>query len=129
MSRHIGGCILSVTMILITAATLTGCAQERIQPTQAAPQPTQGETAPTQPEAAPTQGAASPTAGGAMGLDGATLLQERCSSCHGIGRVTSQRKTREEWERTVSGMIAMGARLTPEEKAILVEYLAATYGK
>jgi len=60
--------------------------------------------------------------------DGATLLEERCATCHGLDRVTQEKKTREEWERNVARMVAKGAELNEEEQAILVEYLTETYG-
>jgi len=68
-----------------------------------------------------------PTSGPAPVADGATLLRERCTLCHNLERVESARKSAEEWERTVSRMIGRGARLTAEEKTILVEYLATHY--
>jgi hypothetical protein len=72
----------------------------------------------------PTQ--ASPSATPA--LDGATLLEKRCSVCHSANRPKQVRKTREQWEQTVTRMIGKGAQLTEAEKAVLVDYLAKTYG-
>jgi hypothetical protein len=66
--------------------------------------------------------------GEAMDIDGETLLQERCTECHGLDRVTSVEQTRAEWEETVTDMIERGARLNEEEKTVLVDYLAETYG-
>jgi cytochrome c5 len=59
--------------------------------------------------------------------DGATLLRERCTVCHTLERVESAHKSAEEWEQTVSRMIGRGARLTAEEKTVLLEYLATHY--
>ena len=61
-------------------------------------------------------------------LDGETLLQERCTECHALSRTTSARKSAEEWEDTVVRMIDHGANLNDEEQAVLVDYLAQTYG-
>ena len=60
--------------------------------------------------------------------DGAALLEERCTVCHGLDRTTSKQKTREEWEKTVVRMVNKGAQLNEEEQAILIAYLAETYG-
>jgi cytochrome c5 len=60
--------------------------------------------------------------------DGAALLEERCTVCHGLDRTTSARKTREEWEQTVVRMVGKGAELNEEEQEILIAYLAETYG-
>ena len=61
--------------------------------------------------------------------DGAALLQERCTSCHGLDRTTSERKTQDAWNDTVTRMVEKGAKLSAEEQTALVEYLAATYGE
>lgn len=63
-----------------------------------------------------------------VAADGETLLEERCTECHGLDRTTSQEKTRAEWEETVSRMIDRGAELDEAEKTVLVDYLAETYG-
>jgi cytochrome c5 len=60
--------------------------------------------------------------------DGAALLQERCTVCHSADRITQARKTSTEWDTTVTRMIDKGAQLNSEEKTVLVDYLAATYG-
>jgi cytochrome c5 len=60
--------------------------------------------------------------------DGAALLEERCTVCHGLDRTTSARKTREEWEQTVVRMVGKGAELNEEEQEILIAYLTETYG-
>jgi cytochrome c5 len=79
-----------------------------------------GSTEPTQP--------AQPTAAPAT-ADGAQLLEQRCSVCHGASVPKSQKLTAAEWEQTVGSMITRGAQLTDAEKAVLVEYLAKNYGK
>jgi len=59
--------------------------------------------------------------------DGATLLENRCSVCHPSARPKSKQKTYEQWEATVSRMMAKGAKLTSNEKQILVDYLSNIY--
>jgi mono/diheme cytochrome c family protein len=61
-------------------------------------------------------------------LNGESLLEARCSSCHSADRPRQKQKTREEWQTTVTRMIGKGAELTDAEQAQLVDYLAATYG-
>ena len=60
--------------------------------------------------------------------EGSVLLQERCTVCHSLGRVEQAQKTREGWNLTVSRMVGKGAQLNEDEQAVLVEYLAETYG-
>jgi len=55
-------------------------------------------------------------------------LQERCTACHDLNRVTQAQKTREKWEQTVTRMVGKGAQLNAGEQVTLIEYLAETYG-
>ena len=71
-------------------------------------------------------GSAQPTAPPAS-VDGATLLQERCTVCHGLDRTTSAQKTREEWAQTVTRMVGKGAELNDGEQETLIDYLTETY--
>lgn len=70
-----------------------------------------------------SQGCRSETAG----ADGARLLEERCSVCHKTDIPKNARKSRAEWDKTVSRMIDRGAKLSPEEKRTLVRYLSRVY--
>lgn len=62
-------------------------------------------------------------------LDGATLVQERCSVCHPVARIESSNRTAAEWKTIVDKMISRGAKLTPGEETVVVDYLATTFGK
>ena len=61
--------------------------------------------------------------------DGSTLLQKRCTVCHNLTRVESKKLTSAEWEAIVDRMIGKGAKLSADEKILVIDYLAATYGK
>ncbi|MDP3185031.1 MAG: hypothetical protein Q8M58_07155, partial [Anaerolineales bacterium] len=43
-------------------------------------------------------------------LDGQTLLQERCTVCHSLSRVTSKHKTADQWKTTIERMVGKGAQ-------------------
>jgi cytochrome c5 len=88
-------------------------------------EPTQEEQPTTEPTEAPQE--EEPPAEPAVG-DGAALLEERCTVCHGLERTTQTQKTAEEWEQTVMRMVGKGAQLAEDEQATLIEYLTATYG-
>jgi cytochrome c5 len=60
-------------------------------------------------------------------LDGKSLLEERCTSCHDLGRVERARKTEEGWKTTVERMVEKGARLSQAEQELVIHYLAETY--
>jgi phage FluMu protein Com len=74
---------------------------------------------------------ASPLAEESIGVEsiaiGKTLLEERCTKCHDLNRVTSKSKTLEEWKTTVDRMVNKGADLDMVEQEILIRYLAETY--
>ena len=69
------------------------------------------------------------TAGANMTTDGASLLDVRCSVCHSADRPRQARKTRAQWEETVTRMIGKGAQLSEMEKGVLIDYLAKNYGQ
>ncbi|MBE0503271.1 MAG: heme-binding domain-containing protein [Desulfuromonadales bacterium] len=60
---------------------------------------------------------------------GASLLTSRCSVCHSADRAKRERRSRGQWEETVTRMMANGAQLSGEEKMVLIDYLAQKYGQ
>jgi hypothetical protein len=73
--------------------------------------------------------ASNPTPGPTSSLDGATLVQERCTKCHPLSRVERSNHTAAQWKTIVDTMISRGAQLTPEEETVVVNYLAANFGQ
>ena len=61
--------------------------------------------------------------------EGQSLVQERCTKCHDMKRITRAKKTVEEWAATVERMVSKGANLGPVEKEAVIQYLAETYPK
>ena len=59
--------------------------------------------------------------------DGARLLEERCSVCHPSARPKSKQKTLEQWTATVNRMIGKGAKLSDDEKTVLIDFLSKNY--
>ena len=59
---------------------------------------------------------------------GQVLLEERCTRCHTLERVTAASKSVEEWQATVARMVDKGAQLDGAEAETLMAYLAETYG-
>jgi mono/diheme cytochrome c family protein len=70
----------------------------------------------------------------AMAADQATLdagkkaEQTGCVPCHSLRIVHSQRLSRAAWERELTKMAGWGWTATPEERAAILEYLAANFG-
>ncbi len=55
-------------------------------------------------------------------------FREVCGACHSVETVTSQRRTRAQWQESINSMIARGAKGTPEEFALILDYLTLLYG-
>jgi cytochrome c5 len=105
-------------VLLVTVGLLAACGSaETSQPTE----PPKIE----QPSEIP--GGEEPTAPPSS-IDSEALLQQRCTVCHSLSRVTSKMWSLQQWEQSVSDMIRKGAQLTSEEKDALVKYLAENYG-
>lgn len=60
-------------------------------------------------------------------LDGKTLVDTKCTSCHGIDRIENASKDAAGWKTTVERMVGKGAELSSEEQTVVIEYLAKTY--
>ena len=71
---------------------------------------------------APIAGFAQPPAGPPQ------AFQKVCGACHSIETVTSQRRTRAQWQESITSMIQRGAKATEEEFALILDYLASQYG-
>ena len=68
-----------------------------------------------------------PTETPAAGLDGKTLLAQRCNACHSSSYVTQLRGTADQWAGLVTAMVQNGADLNPQEQQVLANYLAQMY--
>ena len=109
--------LLTSTLIfmLLTSFFLTGCGSPQ---TESSPPAAQEQSAPaTQVQNAP------------VALDGASLLQERCTVCHDLGRVEQAKKSADEWKATVTRIVGKGAKLDQAEQEAVIQFLAQTYPK
>jgi mono/diheme cytochrome c family protein len=63
---------------------------------------------------------------------GVERVQSVCAMCHSLDYIVmnSPFQDRAGWDKTVGKMVkVMGAPLTPEDSAAVIDYLAANYGK
>ncbi len=60
--------------------------------------------------------------------EGKQLVANICAGCHSLENVTTQRRSREDWNSTVANMISRGAQIFTDESATIVNYLAEHYG-
>jgi hypothetical protein len=60
---------------------------------------------------------------------GKELVMNVCTVCHELGRITSKKRSKEEWSDTVDKMAKNGAKATDDEFEMIVAYLAKYFGK
>lgn len=107
-----------VSSIVLAAPVAVGAAQTSSRASSTTTSSTAAQTS-------SPQSAAGDQAGPAK--KGEAVFQTACSQCHSLDVVTSQRKTRADWDSTVNMMINQGAQLTDRQADEVVAYLAKTY--
>jgi competence protein ComEA len=60
---------------------------------------------------------------------GKDLVMSVCTVCHELTRITSKKKTKDEWNDTVDKMAARGAKASDEEFDTIVNYLTRYFGR
>ena len=108
MSRRILAVFTMMLLVLLLGSLLAACGEAKDE--TAVPTTEQEEATP-------------------VTLDGKSLLEERCTECHDLGRVERARKTEEEWKATVERMVGKGAQLDQAEQALVIKYLTETFPK
>lgn len=53
------------------------------------------------------------------------LVREKLEDHHGIDRIFNAKKTREEWNITIDRMISYGAKISADEKNLIIDWLMA----
>ena len=69
---------------------------------------------------------------GCLGINdspGKRVVRKRCSVCHSTARIYAHHRSEKEWREVVEAMIGHGARLTPQEKELLLRYLTTELGR
>ncbi len=56
--------------------------------------------------------------------DAPSILQNHCTQCHQLQKVQQAKKTRSEWEKTLSEMESFNVKISDKEKTVLLDYLA-----
>ncbi|WP_135257700.1 c-type cytochrome [Thermus caldilimi] len=59
---------------------------------------------------------------------GKDLVLAKCQTCHDIGFVARESLSRERWDAILSEMVMRGLQVTPEERAVILDYLATYLG-
>ncbi len=59
---------------------------------------------------------------------GKAEVEAACYQCHAADLLAQQRLTEKQWTASVEKMIRWGATVPPEQKDVIVRYLARHYG-
>jgi competence ComEA-like helix-hairpin-helix protein len=58
------------------------------------------------------------------------VLTNNCARCHPLDRVTAMRRSRAQWEETITTMItARGAQVSDDDFTTILDYLVKEYGR
>ena len=60
---------------------------------------------------------------------GRELVEDVCTYCHNLDRLSTRQLSRDEWRGLIKGMISEGAPVTEQEFSLILDYLAKTYGR
>ncbi len=56
-------------------------------------------------------------------------IEKMCGKCHGLNFVTSKRRTRSEWLKTIDDMAGKGLEASDEDLGAALEYFTKFFGK
>jgi mono/diheme cytochrome c family protein len=56
------------------------------------------------------------------------LVARECQACHNLDAVVASNETRETWNILLDSMTSYGLRVSPEDRAKIVDYLATALG-
>ena len=60
--------------------------------------------------------------------EGKKILENACTSCHGIDGTVGQKLSKEAWEGLVTSMISNGAQVDTKDYPVLIDYLVKNFG-
>jgi cytochrome c5 len=60
--------------------------------------------------------------------DGKKILQNSCTTCHGLDGTVKMRLDKAGWEGVVASMVSNGAQVDAKEMPVLIDYLVTNFG-
>ena len=124
MKNRVLPIIVLLLLVVLTACTSKALTTQNVnEPVEATAteavlaEAVQTEAAPTEAVSTDAQTEATAT------LDVDALIREKLQNHHSIERVYNAKHTREEWNATLDRMIGYGAKISEEEKQIIIDYL------
>ena len=59
---------------------------------------------------------------------GRELVEDVCTYCHSLSKLSGHELSRKEWRELIAGMIFEGAPVTDEEFSLILDYLTKNFG-
>jgi cytochrome c5 len=130
--------VVLITLLVVAACAPAQTPEPTVAPTSPPP-PTEVPTAvPPPPTEIPTEVVApteepttvSPTDAPPAGLSAdqlaqaASLINTNCTVCHSADRIRAAEKDMAGWSSTVNRMIGKGAKLSPDEATLVIQFLS-----
>jgi hypothetical protein len=56
------------------------------------------------------------------------LVLQTCQACHGLEMIVESNETREVWNTLLDSMTSYGLKVSPEDRAKILDYLATAQG-
>jgi len=56
------------------------------------------------------------------------LVLNTCQACHGLEMIVESNETREVWNTLLDSMTSYGLKVSPEDRAKILDYLSTTFG-
>lgn len=106
----------------LVAILLLGACSSGVAPTEVQEIPTTVQAAPTEVQEVPTVVQETPAAS-LTDAEMEALIAEKAHDKHTLDFILGQDKTAEEWSETLDRMIGYGAKISPEEKILIIEWL------
>ncbi|MBI9050225.1 MAG: hypothetical protein JEZ00_12455 [Anaerolineaceae bacterium] len=112
---------------LMTILLIAACAPQTVDTPANVEQPVENTTVPSEEPAPvveePEATATTEDAAVSAEIDMQAFIEGKVNGNHELGRIFNATKTREEWETTLDRMIGYGAKISEDEKQMIIDYL------
>ena len=107
--------LFAILAVSLVAIMVLGACSSGVEPTTVQEVPTQVQEVPTAVQETPAQSLTD--------AEMEALIAEKAHDQHTLDFILGQDKTAEEWSETLDRMIGYGAKISPEEKILIIECL------
>ncbi len=107
--------LFAILAVGLVAILVLGACSSGVEPTVVQEAPTTAQEVPAEVQEAPAESLTD--------AEMEALIAEKIEDNHTLEFILSQEKTAEEWSETLDRMIQYGAKISPEEKTLIIDWL------